>query len=56
MLGGLNWIPYLSVLWLKDRNQTHTHFIFPAVSVQLHSKALFYNSVYRLMGKSLRGQ
>ncbi|MFQ6634016.1 hypothetical protein Gotur_011569 [Gossypium turneri] len=54
--GGLNWIPHLSVFWSKDVDQRYTHSIFPAVSVQLHSKTLVYNSVYRTMKKSFRGQ
>ncbi|MFQ6634017.1 hypothetical protein Gotur_011568 [Gossypium turneri] len=54
--GALNWIPHLLVFWSKDVDQRYTHFIFPAVSVQLHSKTLVYNSVYRTMKKSLRGQ
>ncbi|MFQ6639543.1 hypothetical protein Gotur_014448 [Gossypium turneri] len=56
MLGGLNWIIHLLVLWSQNGDQRHTYSIFPAVSVQLHSKTLVYNSVYRLMGKSLQGQ
>ncbi|MFQ6649616.1 hypothetical protein Gotur_022953 [Gossypium turneri] len=56
MLGGLNWIPYLSVLWSKDGDRRHTYFIFPAVSVQLHLRTLVYNSVYQSMGKLLWGQ
>ncbi|MBA0843211.1 hypothetical protein Goarm_000422 [Gossypium armourianum] len=52
--GGLNWIPHLSVFWSKDGDLRHTHFIFPATSVQLHSRTLVYNSVCRLMGMLLQ--
>ncbi|MBA0881226.1 hypothetical protein Goshw_026020 [Gossypium schwendimanii] len=45
MLGGLNWIPHLSVVLWKDRDRRHTHSIFPVVSVQLHLRTLVYNLV-----------
>ncbi|KAH1032437.1 hypothetical protein J1N35_044611 [Gossypium stocksii] len=56
MLGRTKLDPHLSILWWKDGDQRHTYSIFPAVSVQLRSWMLVYNSVYRPMGKSLRGQ
>ncbi|KAH1047952.1 hypothetical protein J1N35_038736 [Gossypium stocksii] len=44
---------FLSTCFGRKMDIGGTHFIFPKVSVELH---LFYNSVYRLMGKLLWGQ